>query len=70
MIPFAGNFHVTGVEENRKTGHSIMVFSGDFGLGGISTVYAAASPEFKYSVNGTLDNITKVLTFEGERSVP
>jgi hypothetical protein len=68
MIPFAGNFHVTGMEENRKTGHTLLFFSGDFGLGGASTIYVAASPEFKYSVNGTLDNTTKVLAFKGERS--
>jgi hypothetical protein len=42
---------VTGIEENRKTGHTILVFSGDFGLGGANTIYAVASPEFKYSVN-------------------
>jgi hypothetical protein len=46
-----------------------MVFSGDFGLGGgTTTVDAAATPEYKYSVSGTFDNATKVLTFEGERN--
>ena len=68
VIPFAGNFHITGIEENRKTGHSVMMFSGDFGLGGTSTISAITNPEFKYSVTGSLDNTTKVLTFEGERS--
>jgi hypothetical protein len=67
MIPFAGNFHVTGMEENRKTGHTILVFSGDFGLRSASTIYAAAaaaaSPVFEYGVNGTFDNATKVLAF-------
>jgi hypothetical protein len=39
------------------------------GLGAdISTIDAAANPEFKYSINGTLDNTTKVLAFKGERS--
>jgi hypothetical protein len=69
MIPFYGNFHVTGIEENRKTGHSVMVFSGDFGLGGgTSTMDAAINPEFKYNITGTFDNTTKVLTFEGQRT--
>jgi hypothetical protein len=34
MIAFVENFHVTGTEENRKTGHSIVILSGDLGLGG------------------------------------
>jgi hypothetical protein len=69
LIPFSGHFHITSIEENRKTGHSVMVFSGDFGLGGgTSTMYAAMNPEFKYNVNGTFDNTTKVLTFEGQRN--
>jgi hypothetical protein len=68
MIPFTGNFHVTGIEENRKTGHSVIMFSGDFGLGGTSTISAITSPEFKYSVTGIFDNTTKVLTFKGEPS--
>lgn len=69
MIAFVGNFHVTGMEENRKTGHNITEFSGDFGPGGgTSTIDASTTPEFKYSVNGTLDNTTRVLTFEGERT--
>jgi hypothetical protein len=38
MIPFYGNFHVTGIEENRKTGHSIMVFTGDIGLAGGTSI--------------------------------
>jgi hypothetical protein len=69
MIPFSGDFHVTGIEENRKTGHSTTEFSGDFGLGGgTSTLFATTGSEFKYSVIGTFDNTTKVLTFEGQRS--
>ena len=68
VIPFAGNFDITSVEENRKTANSVLVFSGDFGLGGGTTpVDAITNPEFKYSVTGTFDNATKVLTFEGER---
>ena len=69
MIPFAGNFHITGIEESRKTGHGVTVFSGDFGLGVQVLISAITSPEFKYSVTGSLDNTTKVLTFEGERSM-
>ncbi len=69
VIPFAGNFDVTSIEENRKTGDSILFLSGDFGLGGGTTsVDAIATPEFKYSVTGTFDNSTKVLNFEGERT--
>ena len=49
MIPFSGDFHVTDVEENRKTGNNVMVFNGEFGLGDTSTTNA----EFKYNVNGT-----------------
>jgi hypothetical protein len=30
VIPFAGNFHITSIEENRKTANSVLVFSGDF----------------------------------------
>ena len=70
VIPFAGNFHITGIEESRKTGHSITGFSGDFGLGGgTSSMFATTSPEFKYSVNGTFDNTTELLTFEGQRKI-
>ena len=44
------------------------MFTGDFGLGGGTTaVDAITNPEFKYSVTGTFDNVTKVLKFEGER---
>lgn len=68
LISFASNFHVTGIEENRKTGHNVIVFSGDFKLGGGSTMDAALNPQFKYNVTGTFDNATKVLTFEGQRS--
>jgi hypothetical protein len=64
MIPFSDDFHVTGIEENRKTGNNVMVFNGDFGLGDTSVTNA----EFKYNVTGTFDNATKVLTFEGQRS--
>jgi hypothetical protein len=69
LISFVSNFHVTGIEENRKTGHNVIVFSGNFSLGdGTSTMDAAMNPEFKYNVNGTIDNTTKVLTFKGQRS--
>jgi hypothetical protein len=69
VIPFYGNFHVIGIEENRKTGHSTIEFSGDLGLGGgTSTMDASMNPEFKYNVTGTFDNATKVLTFEGQRN--
>jgi hypothetical protein len=69
LISFASNFHVTGIEENRKTGHNVIVFGGNFNLGdGTSTMDAAMDPEFKYNVNGTFDNTTKVLTFKGQRS--
>lgn len=69
LLRFQGNFHVTGMEENRKTGHSITEFSGDFGLGGgTSTLFATSGSELKYNVIGTFDNTTKILTFEGERN--
>ncbi len=68
LIPFAGNFHIISIEENRKTANSVLMFTGDFGLGGGTTaVDAITNPEFKYSVTGTFDNVTKVLKFEGER---
>ena len=68
-IPFAGTFDITGIEENRETGNSVIVFSGDFGLGGGTTsVDASMNPEFKYSVTGTFDNATRLLNFEGERN--
>lgn len=68
LIPFAGNFHTTSIEENRNTANSVLLFSGDFGLGGgTTTIDAAANPEFRYSVTGTFDNATKELNFEGER---
>jgi hypothetical protein len=64
LIRFQGDFHVTGIEEDRKTGNSVMVFGGDFGLGSITST----GPEFKYNVNGIFDNATRLLTFEGQRS--
>jgi hypothetical protein len=68
LIPFSGNFHTTTIEENRETANSVLVFSGDLGLGGGTiTIDAIFTPEFKYSVAGTFDNATKVLNFEGER---
>ena len=68
LIPFSGNFYITGIEENRKTANNVLALSGDFGLGGGTTVLdAGATPEFKYNVNGTFDNATNVLNFEGER---
>ena len=68
LIPFAGNFYTTSIEENRKTANSVLVFSGDFGLGGGTTAAdATATPELKYRVTGSFDNATKVLNFEGER---
>jgi hypothetical protein len=42
--------------------------SGDFALSGTNTTSAISNPEFKYSVIGTFDNTTKVLTFKGERN--
>ena len=42
LIPFAGNFYITSIEENRKTANSVLVFSGDFGLGGGTTAADAA----------------------------
>jgi hypothetical protein len=70
MIPFLGNLQITGTQEDRKTGHSIAEFSGDLGLGGGTTpVDAAANPKFKYNVTGTLDNTTKLLSLEGQRSI-
>jgi hypothetical protein len=67
LIQFQGNFHVTGIEENRKTGNNVMALKGDVGFGNIapSPFY---EPEFKYNVTGTFDNATKVLAFKGERS--
>jgi hypothetical protein len=59
---------VTGMEENRKTGHSITEFTGDFGLGSTNAISAMTSPEFVYSITGTFDNTTKVLTFDVQRS--
>jgi hypothetical protein len=63
LIP--GDFHVTGIEEDRKTGNSVMVFSGDFGFGSITS----SGPQIKYNVTGTFNNATKVLTFKGQRSM-
>jgi hypothetical protein len=67
MIAFVGNFQITGTEENRKTGHSVTILSGDLGLGG-GTLSGIIHLEFTYNVNGTFDNTTKLLSFEGERS--
>jgi hypothetical protein len=64
LIQFQGNFHVTSIEENRKTGNSVMALNGDFGFGSITST----GPQIKYSIIGTFDNATKVLTFEGQRS--
>jgi hypothetical protein len=68
LIPFSGHFHITSIEENRKTGHDVMIFSGDFGLGDTNSRFALSSPEFEYNVNGTFDNTTKVLSFGGQRN--
>jgi hypothetical protein len=67
LIQFQGNFDVTGIEENKKTGNNVMALKGDFGFGNIapSPFY---EPEFKYNVSGSFDNATKVLTFKGQRS--
>jgi hypothetical protein len=68
LISFASNFHVTGIEENTKTGHTVTEFDGDLNLGGgTSTMDAALNLQFKYSVTGTFDNATKALAFKGER---
>ena len=56
LIPFAGNFLTTSIEENRKTANRVLMFSGDFDLGGE-----------QYRVTGTFDNATRVLNFGGER---
>lgn len=66
LIPFRGDLHVTGIEENRKTGNSVMDLSGDFDFGSI--YLGSTGPRFNYNVNGTFDNATKVLAFEGQRS--
>ena len=66
LIPFRGDLHVTGIGENRKTGNSVMALSGDFDFGSI--YLGSTGPRFNYNVNGTFDNATKVLTFEGKRS--
>ena len=67
LIRFQGDLHVTGMEEDRKTGNNVMALKGDFGFGNIapSPFY---EPEFKYNVSGSFDNATKVLTFKGQRS--
>jgi hypothetical protein len=50
LIPFAGNFHTTSIEENRNTANSVLLFSGDFGLGGGTTaVDAVMNPEFNWN---------------------
>jgi hypothetical protein len=64
LIRFQGNFHVTGIEEDRKTGNNVIALSGDFGFGSITST----GPQINYNVTGTFDNATKVLNFEGERS--
>jgi hypothetical protein len=64
LIRFQGDFHVTGIEEDRKTDNSVMALSGDFGFGSITST----GPQIKYSVNGTFDNATRVLAFKGERN--
>jgi hypothetical protein len=68
LIPFRGDFHVTGIEEDRKTGNNVMVLSGDFDFGSI--YLGSTGPKFNYNANGTFNNATKVLTFEGQRSTP
>jgi hypothetical protein len=64
MIPFIGDFQITGTEENRKMSHIVMIFNGDFGLGDTDNMPALISPEFKYNVTGSFDNSTKTLTFK------
>jgi hypothetical protein len=64
LIRFQGDFHVTGIEEDRKTGNSVMALNGDFGFDSITS----SSPQLKYNITGTFDNATKVLAFEGQRS--
>jgi hypothetical protein len=57
--------------ENRKTGNNVIVFNGDFGLGGVKNTDRFTSVtdlKLKYSVTGSFDNATKVLTFKGQRS--
>jgi hypothetical protein len=69
QIPFAGNFQITDVEENRKTGSSIIVFTGDLLClgGGTTELDATVNPEFKYRITGTYDNVTRDLKIEGDR---
>jgi hypothetical protein len=64
LLRFQGDFHVTGMEEDRKTGNNVMALSGDFGFGSITST----GPQIRYNVTGTFDKATKVLTFKGERS--
>jgi hypothetical protein len=71
LIPFKGDFDVTGIEEDRKSGNNVIVFNGDFGLGGVKNTdrfTSATDLKLKYNVTGTFDNATKVLTFKGQRS--
>jgi hypothetical protein len=69
LIRFQGDFHVTGVEQDRKTGNSVMALNGNFGFGNITPGGGWYSPEFNYKVTGSFDNATRVLIFEGQRSI-
>ena len=44
-----------------------MMLNGDLGLGG-GALPGIIHPKFTYNLNGTFDNTTKVLTFEGKRN--
>ncbi len=71
LIPFKGDFDVTGIEEDRKSGNNVIVFNGDFGLGGVKNTdrfTSATDLKLKYNVTGSFDNATKVLSFKGQRS--
>jgi hypothetical protein len=65
LIRFQGDFHITGIEEDRKIGNNVMTLSGDFGFGSITS----SGPQIKYSITGNFDNATKVLTFKGQRNI-
>ena len=46
-----------------------MALNGNFGFGNITPGGGWYSPEFNYKVTGSFDNATRVLIFEGQRSI-
>ena len=52
-----------------KTRNSVMALNGNFGFGNITPGGGWYSPEFNYKVTGSFDNATRVLIFEGQRSI-